>query len=240
MTKPPKLIKDTATMLFMEMGINFSDAMISILLAWYLGPANFGIMAFALSFASLFGILPGFGMGSWMMRDLAREPEKTSLYLSNGLIVKFFLAVLTLGLIWGFSHIFHHSPERSLMVMLAAFLMIFETNTNFVLAAFLGHQKMTTVAAVNLTQRAVWVISALILIFFKAGIAALLGARALIYGIGFFVSIFLIEKRIEKIRWQFDFQFIKHMIKACIPFALFRIFGGIYADLDTVMLSRMR
>ena len=240
MTKPRKIIKDTGTMLAMEFGVNFSDAIISILLAWYLGPAGLGLMAFAMSFASLYAVLPGFGMGAWITRDLAREPDKMSLFLSNGLIVKLFLSLSTLALILGSSLVLHHDPHRTLLVMFAALLMIFETNTNFVLSVFQGYQKMTVVAVVNLLQRAVWVISALLVIFFHGGIAQLLGVRALIYGIGFCISIVLIESRLEKIRWTFDVAFIKRMMKASMPFALFRIFGSVYTDLDTVMLSSMR
>jgi len=240
-TKPRKIIKDTGTMMFMELGINLSDALISILLAWYLGPAGFGIMAFAMSFAGLYGVIPGFGMGAWITRDLAREPDKMNLFLSNGLLVKLFLALCTLALIFGSSVFLHHTPYRTLLVLFAALLMIFETNTNFVLSVFQGYQQMTLVAVVNLAQRAVWVVSALVIVLLlHGGIAMLLGTRAVLYGIGFLVSIFLVEKRLEKIRWEFDFEFIKRMMKTSLPFALFRIFGGIYTDLDTVMLSSMR
>ncbi len=91
-----RVIKYTGILMVMELGVRLMDGLVSIILARYLAPQGFGLLAFAISFASLFSILPGFGMGSLSARDVAKKPKEMSRYLSNGMVAKVFLAGITL------------------------------------------------------------------------------------------------------------------------------------------------
>ena len=240
MSGSSKMVKHTGIMMFMELGIRLLDALVSVILARYLGPHGFGLMAFAIAFPSMFSIVVGFGMGAFITRDLARDPSQMSRYVSNGIILKILLALLTLAVVYIFSLVLHLPHEKSVLVFMGTLLMIFEGNTRFILSVFQGYQKMTIVAVVNLTSRIGWVLLSIGLIFFKAGINELLAVRVLLYGVTLVVSVFLIDRRIERIKWSLDWAFIWKMMKASFPFALFRLFGGVYTDIDTVMLSSMR
>lgn len=235
-----KMVKHTGIMMFMELGIRLLDALVSVILARYLGPHGFGLMAFAIAFPSMFSIVVGFGMGAFITRDLARDPTQMSRYVSNGLILKLLLALLTLAVVYSISLALHLSQQKVTLVLMGTLLMIFEGNTRFILSVFQAYQKMKIVAAVNLTSRIGWVLLSLALIFTKAGINELLAVRVLLYGVALVVSIFLIDRRIERIKWTLDWSFVWKMMKSSFPFALFRLFGGVYTDIDTVMLSSMR
>ncbi len=240
MTQFKKIVKHTSIFMIMELGVRFLDAFVSVILARYLSPSGFGLMVFALSFPAIFNILPGFGMGSMVTRDLAHNPEPMSEYFSNGLLVKLFLAVLTVVVVWGLLFVLHFSPEKTTFAMLATVLMIFESNITFILSFFQAAQKMVPVAGVNLGVRIGWVISAFVVIFAGGGVLEFLGIRVVVTAIGFVASIILVNWRLKRIQWSFKPQFAWKMLKASVPFALFRIFGNVYTDIDTVMLSSMR
>jgi len=226
--------------MIMELGVRFLDAIVSVILARYLSPSGFGLMVFALSFPAIFNILPGFGMGSMVTRDLAHNPEPMSEYFSNGLLVKLFLAIMTVVVVWGLLFALHFSPEKTSFAMLATVLMIFESNITFILSFFQAAQKMVPVAGVNLGVRIGWVISAFAVIFAGGGVLEFLGIRVVVTAIGFVASIILVNWRLKRIQWSFKPQFAWKMLKNSVPFALFRIFGNVYTDIDTVMLSSMR
>ncbi len=240
MSMSGKIVKNTGTMMFAELGSRILDAFVSIILARYLGPHGFGLMAFAIAFPSMFSIVVGFGMGAFITRDLARDPSQMSRYVSNGLVLKALLAILTVAVVYVFSLMLGHPAYKIQLVIMGALLMIFEANVRFILSVFQAYQKMKIVAVVNLSARLGWVLFSIALVFFKGGIHELLGVRVLLYGVALVVSILLINRKIERIKWTIDFPFIWKMMKASFPFALFRLFGGVYTDIDTVMLSSMR
>ena len=107
-----KFAKNAGMLMLMELGIRGMDALVVFILARYLAPEGFGLLAFALAFSGLFGILPGFGMGALTIRNVARAPDQLNRFLINGLIVKLGLAGITLLIIWLGSRLFGHSPER--------------------------------------------------------------------------------------------------------------------------------
>ncbi len=235
-----RILKHTGILMMMELGVRFLDAFVSVILARYLSPSGFGLMVFAISFPSIFNILPGFGMGSMVTRDLAHNSEPMSEYFSNGLLAKLFLAGLTVVVVWGLLFGLHFSPEKTTFAILATVLMIFESNITFVLSFFQAAQKMVPVAGVNLGVRLAWVISAFLVILGHGGVFEFLAVRVLITVAAFVSSIILVNWRLKRIQWSFNPRFAWKMLKASVPFALFRIFGNVYTDIDTVMLSSMR
>lgn len=240
MSSSRRVIKNTGILMGMELGIRLMDAVVAVLLARYLGPADFGLMAFALSFAWLFSILPGFGMGAMATRDTAQDAGKIGRYVSNGILAKTFLAGATFLLLAVVARVLGFDPTKSAAVMLAGLLMVIETNIRFLVSFFQGAQKMGTVAGVNLSVRAGWIAGSLFVMALGGTVTHLLGIRVIVAGTGLLASLFLIHTRLQKISWGFDLPSAFRMAKASIPFALFRLHGQLYMDIDTVMVSALR
>ena len=235
-----KFAKNAGMLMLMELGIRGMDALVVFILARYLAPEGFGLLAFALAFSGLFGILPGFGMGALTIRNVARAPDQLNRFLINGLIVKLMLAGITLAIIGLGSRLFGHSPERQWIVMLAGVLMILETNVDFILSFFQAMEKMGTVAAVSLAVRVGWVVSSIAVMLFRGGIVELLEVRIAVTVLGLLVSLGLTHFRLQRLSWNFDPVFSWNILRDSLPFALFRVWMQLYGDTDTVMLSTMR
>lgn len=240
MSEKRKMVKHTGILMGMELGTRMLDIIISMIVARYLGPKGFGLLAFAVSFGALFSIIPGFGMGSLIIRDISRDREQISRYLIHGFAAKIFLAAAMLVIMLSVSLVLGHSPEKRMLVLMAGMLVIWESNIRFVTAFFQALQMMSKVAFINLSIRIGWVIGSLSIMGIHGDVLGLISIRCLINFIGFSVGTYLVVTQLQKLKWQWDFKFAVHMITASFPFALFRLFGTVYTDLDTVMLSAMR
>ncbi len=235
-----RLASHTTILMGMELGVRFLDALISVFLARYLAPEGFGLLAFALSFAWLFSILPGAGMWSLSTRDVARSPDQLSRYLSNGLCAKALLAALTCLVMWITTLTPGFQADKRSFVMLAGWLMILETTVKYTLSFFQAAQRMTMVAMVSLGLRLGWTLSSIAVMLWHGGVADLLVARVAVTIVWLIASVVLIEWKLQRITWSVDLGFIWRMLQASWPFALFYLYGTVYADLSTVVLSAMR
>ncbi len=238
--KGSRLATNAGILMATELISRLLEAFVSIVLARYLAPEGFGLLAFALAYSNLFSILPGFGMGSLSMRDVAKEPSQLSRHVSNGLIAKLGLAIVTMVLIWSATIVLRYSSEKQLVVLLGATLMICETNVVYMLSFFQAFQQMTIVAVTTIGVRLGWVIGSVLIMLTHGGVVQLIGARVLVTAVGLAATLVLIQWSVEPIRWSCDPAFIWEMLKASFPFALFRLFGQLYTDIDTVMLSTMK
>ncbi len=240
MTEKAKIFKNTGTLMTMELGTRMLDIIISMIVARYLGPKGFGLLAFALSFGSLFSIIPGFGMGTLVIRDISRDKEQTSRYLIHGLIAKVILGLTMLTLMGVVSRMLGNELNKTILALTAGILVILEANLRFVTAFFQARQMMKWVAAFNLSVRIGWVIGSLTVMALHGKVIHLIGVRCFMNLITFTACIVLIHRVLQKIRWQWDWKFFRQMLINSFPFAMFRLFGTVYTDLDTVMLSAMK
>ena len=82
-----RLVKNTAARSFAEIINRIGGALFWLLVARILGASALGAMAFALSLFSFFMTLSTLGLGSVIVRDVARYPERTSVYWGQALII---------------------------------------------------------------------------------------------------------------------------------------------------------
>jgi O-antigen/teichoic acid export membrane protein len=235
-----RLAKNAGLLMGMELGIRGLDAVVAILLARYLAPEGFGLLSFALSFSGMFGILPGLGMGVLTVRDIARDPKRLSPLLSNGLVIKIGLAALTLLAIWLGSVALGHAPTRRELVLLAGMLMVIDTNVEYFLAFFQATNRTRTKVLVSIGIRAGWLAGSLAVMALGGGVRDLITVRAGVTLAGLAVTLGLIHWRIQPIRWNWSPSSGWQMMRASLPFALYRVWLGLYGDIDMVMLSQLR
>lgn len=54
--------------------------LVGILVARYLGPEQYGLMNYVISYVSIFSVLSTFGLDNIEIRELSRKPENKILY----------------------------------------------------------------------------------------------------------------------------------------------------------------
>lgn len=72
---------------------------VTIWLARYLGPEQFGLLNFAMAFVALFGAIATVGLNSVVVRDLVKFPQETSSILSTSILLQILGGLITFSLI---------------------------------------------------------------------------------------------------------------------------------------------
>jgi len=163
------------------------------LLARYLGIANYGRYAYVYAFVGLFETLSVFGLHPIFLREVARKPDRASIYLGNILWLKTPLSLGVFALVYLVSNIFV-SPDLRLFIMICAsevllrkFFMInislcraFERmEYEFVVTVL---ERMVAVTGVLLAIKFDWGLRGVFLAFFFAAVAHCLFGTLLIWG----------------------------------------------------------
>jgi O-antigen/teichoic acid export membrane protein len=74
---------------------------ISIWLARYLGPDQFGQLNFAIAFVALFSAVATLGLNGIVVRDLVKQPENTDTTMGTAFLLQIIGAIISVGLIVG-------------------------------------------------------------------------------------------------------------------------------------------
>lgn len=205
----------------------------------YLGAEGFGVISIALSLAAIFGIIIDLGLNTLTVREVARNKDLADKYISNTLLIKIILSILTFGLIILSTKIIGYSEQVSYVIYIITFSTIFAAFTGIFNAIFQAYEKLEYQSIGTVLNAVLMFIGVLIAIYLNLDIFAI----AFVY---FISSLVVLVYDILVYSWKFvlpkidiDWSFWSPTIKDSLPFAVTGIFTMIYYWIDSVILSVM-
>jgi len=241
------IAKNTAV-LFIAQGISYGLGFIyTIYLARYLGPSEFGILSFAMAFATVFSVFADMGLQTIIIREVAREKSLLMRYIANIALIKIILGIATFGLIALTINILGYPQSIVTVVYLMGLMVILNTFSQMYYSVFQAFEMMEYMG-IGLILQALLVMAG-VLVAINLGYSLI--AFALIYCLASFLvllyNLFIFRFHpFKKVTTplhrsvEFDWPFWKSTIYQATPFALSTIFVNIYSWLDTVILSSMK
>src|SRR5574344_1236069 len=91
-----KYFKNTSWMLlgkFFTLGVSF---IVGIYIARYLGPSNYGLFNYVISFVGLFAFLVSFGIDGIVSREIIKDHNKKEEIISTGFYIKIVGSVIAI------------------------------------------------------------------------------------------------------------------------------------------------
>jgi PST family polysaccharide transporter len=71
---------------------------VGVMVARYLGPTQFGLLSYALTFATFWAVLAGVGLNTVVVRELVEEPGRASFTLGTAFWLQFVAGLAAYGL----------------------------------------------------------------------------------------------------------------------------------------------
>jgi O-antigen/teichoic acid export membrane protein len=236
-----KIARNTGAVVIAEVLGKVLGIVLTLAIARRLGAASFGVLAFASSFTFIFGILVNFGFDKLILREVARDKRKTNLFLTNIMIMKLVLALLTFVLISGTVSALRYPLEKTAVIYLAALIMIAESFISLLNSLYRAHQKVKYGVIVEVLSKTLIVSLGVYALFLGYGLVEILLVQLFVFIVSLVVSTYLFSTRIAKIAFGgLSFEFFKNLIGRATPFFVLSISIAIYAKIDTVMLSFMK
>lgn len=213
--------------------------LVGIFVARYLGPEQYGLMSYVMSYVALFQVLASFGMDNIEIREESKSPEERDKIIGTAFTLKIGFAIITMLLVAITAWIFEADSFTKWMIILYSFSMImnsFGVIRNYFTSLVWNEYIVKTEITRTLVGAAIKVGLLLLhapLVWF---IAATLFDTTLIAG-GYWVSY---RSKIDSIRkWTFDKEQARYLIKESFPLAVSLSAVLIYHRIDHIMLGKM-
>lgn len=213
--------------------------LVGIFVARYLGPEQYGLMSYVMSYVALFQVLASFGMDQIEIREESKMPGKKDKIIGTAFGLKLVFAVVTMGLIALTAWLFEADSFTKWMIILYSISMImnsFGVIRNYFTSLVWNEYIVKTEITRTLIGAGFKVVLLLLhapLVWF---IVATLFDTVLIAG-GYLVSY---RSKIDSVRkWQFDKETAKYLIMQSFPLLLSGAAVVVYQKIDQVMLGNM-
>jgi O-antigen/teichoic acid export membrane protein len=213
----------------------------TIFLARTLGVSNFGLYVYVLTTFTLVSSLADLGFNRFLIRDLAKDKNDVTKYLSNVLPLRFILNFVVVVLVSAVLFLFDKDPLRTKLAVLGLFSIIFNGSALTFDSIFVSQEQMrlSALASVifnfSIATIGIFLIAVLKISTLGAVLALVLGHLAYLV-----VGLVLILKMNFIPRLSFDFGFWKKAVLGSLPYGVLAVLGLIYLRIDAVILTFLK
>jgi O-antigen/teichoic acid export membrane protein len=216
-----------------------SGLLVGIIVARYLGPDQFGLMNYVISYVMLFSVLSTFGLDGIEIRELSKHNANTDTILGTAFSIRIVFAAITILLILGTLFVFESDRYTFAMVMVYSLSLVcgaLNIIRNYFTSIILNEYVVKTEISRTLIGSGIKVILLLNHCSLTWFIIASTFDFVLVGG-GYLYS--YRKKAGPVLAWRLDFSVARMLIKESFPLLLSGAAVIIYQKIDTVMIRNM-
>lgn len=217
------------------MGIGF---LVTVLLARYLGPENFGVYSYAISLTALFAAAGHMGLSGLVVREIVKKPNERSLILGTTFCLKLFGMALGYVMLLIYTLIFEGAGSIESMVLAIAGAALLFKPFDVVDFWFQAFVQARYIAMARLSALLISSAAKIGLVLFGFGVAYLVAANVLQTIIAAVVLVYLykLKTTFKLFHWSVSWHKAKELFAQGWVIYLGSIFAIIYLKVDQVML----
>jgi O-antigen/teichoic acid export membrane protein len=237
MSTVQRLAKNAGILLIAQIITYVLGFFITVYTARYLGAGGLGILYTALSLTAILAIFGDLGLGTLMIREVARDKSLANKYLSNVVFLKILLIFLMLAVTVVTVSLFRYDQLTTTVIYLITLSVILGGFVGVLNAVFQANEKMEYISIGIILNSILMLVGTLVAIYYGLNVIyfALLYVISNVLVFIYITIVYLWKFSLPKIEINLDFS--KKIIILAIPLSMVSIFSLIAFRIDTIMLS---
>lgn len=234
-----KYFANTSWLLFEKVARLVLNFFVTVYVIRYLGPNEFGLYSYAISFYGLFVAFVSLGLESISIRELVKHPEKRDDILGSVFYTQLGGAVIAISLIALTLIITSEELFTSTLILIISASSFFQTFNvidyyfrSTVKAKYSVYVLFTSVLLVSLIKFTLILLEAPLIYFIIA-----FAFEFVFNAIGYFIVYHL--QKLKVVRWKFDKNLAISLLKDSWPLILSGVVVSIYMKVDQVLIKNM-
>lgn len=201
-------------------------------------PEPLGSYFIALNLSTLFGYFVDVAFSQVLIREIAKQKEKTTSYLNAALSLKLLISVFVYAAVILYVILYGYSTLTRTLVYLTGIIMLLDSFTLTFYSVFRGHQKLQFEAIGTVVNVLIKIVVGVVGIKLGFGVVIVITAILVASLFNLIFSAILVAKKLHwrpSISW--DGETLLFLGKIAIPFAIAGIFQTIYNTQDQFLLG---
>ncbi len=234
------IISNTAARTYTEILNRLGSAIFWVLIARKLGVSGLGSIAFALSLFALFSSVSTLGLGTVVIRDVARDRNRAGQYFGQLLKLGLLLSILFTVLMIGAVLVLHPNPESSYAAIAMAFALVPASGFYWSKSILSAVEKMGYIAIARTAENIFKVGAGLVLLMNGAGIREMILVFMFSKVVSFVICFRYAVDRVAPPVWHGEQSFFRYLLKEAPSFSLITVFNGLFWSLSVILLTRIK
>ncbi len=237
MNTAQRIFKNTTALTLARLLFTLDSILTAWLIARILGPNGLGSYAIIMAWYATTAVWANLGISNFIPRDVSRDLSKTNLYMINlGVLGTAVTLVIVLAL-YLITPFFNYSSETTLGIYVVGLALV-PTSLLYILeAVIVTHERLEFMAYSQLVAITGDILATIYLLSNGYGVVAIVISYVVSRYVILGLNSFFLVRYIVKPRWEFDFSFLRNLVKDLKDFTLLGIFGGLFDQTEVLILS---
>ncbi len=231
-----RYLANTGRMAFTRIFMMILSFFITIYVIRYLGPHNYGLLSYAVSFVGMFGFIASVGVDLVVYRELIKNPEREPEIMGSALLLRLIGGTIATTLAIGAGILLHDDVIDRILITLIS-LTLFGSAWQVITYAFQAKVLSKYPSIVTLATAIILAVAKVAIILSDKGIiffAFVLVLESALYAV---LYIFFYTRHFGSIRaWRVNQATMAELFYDSLPLLLSTVSILIYARIDQVML----
>lgn len=226
--------------LFLEKALRLvSGLVVGVLVARYLGPEQFGILNYAMSFVAIFLVFSSLGLDSIVVKFVVAKSEDPNVIMGTAFLLRLMASVIVFIAVIVAVLINKNPPDQNLIIIIIAAAAFFQSFfvIDYYFQAVVEARYIVYANIISLVLTALFKIYLIFtggaLMYFA--LAFTLEAMFVSFGLLYFYFF----RDLNPFRWKFDLSFAKTLLKQSWPLILAGVVITVYMKVDQIMIKTM-
>lgn len=234
-----KVVKNVAWAVLGKIINMLGVLLVGILVARYLGPEQYGLMNYVISYVALFTIIATFGLSNIEIRELSKHPDEKEKILGTCFFIRLFFATVSYLLIVIVLYLTKVESFTATMILLYA-LVLFTSCFEVIRNYFSSIIRNEYIVKSEIARTIIGAIIKIILLWFKSPLEYFIIATAfdtVLVASGYCISY---KSQVGSLlKWRFERSYVRFYITQAFPLVLSGAAVVIYQRIDQVMIGDM-
>ncbi len=231
------IFKNAVFLLFGRVVFKGFIAVLTIILARFLGVERFGMYSTAIAFAGIFMIVNDLGMNAYMVREGSRDKSKVPVLFGNALVIEIVMSAILYVAIIIASHVLKYPPELVCLISLMGIATLIYEARKIFQGALETQLKFKIIGWQQIIYSALLFGLTAIILFVKPTLNNIAYVQIFVSIIVLIIIAITLSRSIKP---KFNIKLFWPMISGAFAFCLSQLFFVIYFQTDTVILSIFR
>jgi len=210
------------------------------IIARYLPLEVFGDYGFILAICMTFSVVTDMGTNQIMIREIARDKDRSLEIFSSGFMLNVLLSFLTVGLITVVIHLTTESQHIiNATYILTIAILIYMLGDNFDIV-FKAHEQMKYNAYSKIIEETMYIAAIITVVMLDLGLYGIFFAYLFAYTTRFIVGYLFTRSKFFKPQLKWNLPVMKWIFRESFPIGLSRIFRKTTFRIDTILLKLLR
>lgn len=233
----------------MRLARNASAMMAAQLLTWamaflvaifqprILGPLAIGQLSIALSIWMIAGVLITFGMDTFLMKAVARDPQHTGALIGTSMLVRVGLWAISCLVVFGYDlAVISSDPTQTALIWIIGLMTLFSVLSGGLIAALNGLEQTHYVSLVTVISKVVLTVVSLALLFAGFDVIWIGWANVLAAFVAFLGDAFFLFRH-HRPRWSVDLVAARQMLLDSKQYLVTALTLMVYQQVDRLFIA---